>query len=131
MFATLDRVVALSCHNEVGGDQFSALVHSWKKECCAFVAGSPKKIAPVVYLTYSPDLVIALPLDLHGKLLKISREAMHILVEWCDEVCLSPEEVGVPDAEKSCNHRDVVLERSLQEMLVHGVGTARNSWKLS
>jgi hypothetical protein len=39
-------------------------------------------------------------------------------------VSLGTEEVGVPDAEKTTNSGDVLLERSVGEVVVHGVGTS-------
>ena len=38
---------------------------------------------------------------------------------------LSTEEVGVPDAEKTANGGDVLLERSVGEVVIHGVSTSQ------
>src|ERR1700712_1194259 len=40
-------------------------------------------------------------------------------------MCLSSEEVRVPNAQQATNHRNVLLERRLLEVLVHGVGTSK------
>jgi hypothetical protein len=42
-----------------------------------------------------------------------------------DKVSLGTEEVRVPDAEKTTNSGDVLLERSVGEVVVHGVGTSQ------
>lgn len=81
-----------------------------------------------------------LTVGLHGQLLKVSREAVQVLVESragqhlthfgkeiClrgDEMSLSTEEVGVPHTQETTEYRDVLLERSLPEMLVHGMTTS-------
>ena len=40
-------------------------------------------------------------------------------------MCLSSEEIGVPDTEKTTNDGDVLLKGSLLEVLVHCVGTRK------
>jgi hypothetical protein len=50
---------------------------------------------------------------------------VQVLVEGRDKVSLSAEEVGVPDAQKTTENGDVLLEGSLLEVLVHGVSTSK------
>ena len=81
-----------------------------------------------------------LSVRLHGKLLEVGGEAVEVLVESitinvsqvhvyhgdCDlrgnQVSLGLEKVRVPDTEQTTEDGDVLAERSLLEVLVHGVG---------
>jgi len=66
-----------------------------------------------------------LAVALHGQLLQVGREAVQVLVEGSNQVSLGTEEVAVPDAQQATDGGDVLLQRSLTEVLVHGVGTGQ------
>ena len=58
---------------------------------------------------------------LHGQLLQVGGESVHVLVEGRDEVGLRAEEVGVPHAEEATDDGDILLQGGFFEVFVHGV----------
>lgn len=54
-----------------------------------------------------------------------SADSLRELYLRCDKMSLSLEEVRVPDAQETTEKRNVLLEGSLAEVLVHGVSTSK------
>src|ERR1700691_4650657 len=60
-----------------------------------------------------------LSIALHRQLLQIGWKSLQVLLVRQHGSRLSAEKVGVPDSQKAHQHREVSLERSGAEMLVH------------
>ena len=60
-----------------------------------------------------------LAVALHGQLLQIGREAFQVLLVGQHSDGLGAEEVGVPDAQETHEHGQVLLEGGGAEVLVH------------
>lgn len=60
-----------------------------------------------------------LSVTFHVPLLKICREAVHILVIGENDFSLSAKEIDIPDADESEDYRDVAPERCIPKVLVH------------
>ena len=67
-----------------------------------------------------------LAVALHGQLLKIGRESFEVLVIGQHGHCLSPEEGVVPDGQQPHEHRQVLIEGSGTEVLIHGPETGKH-----
>ena len=136
----LAGVVALCRQDEVGRDQLGALVEQLVEGVLGVGGGLAEEDGAGGVLDVVAAAGDGLSVRLHRQLLEVGREAVEVLVEAGpgqqtyievvsdlrrDEMCLGAEEVGVPDAKKTTNDGDVLLERSLLEMLVHGVRTGK------
>ncbi len=71
-----------------------------------------------------------LAVRLHGELLKISREALQVLIVRKDGDGLGTEKVGVPDGEQTEQRGEVLLKRRRAEVLVHGMKARQHGAKL-
>jgi hypothetical protein len=125
VLVVLDRVVRLGSQDEVGGDELSALVEELVERVLCVGGGLSEEDGTGGVLDVVAATGDGLSVRLHGELLEVSREAVQVLVEGRNKVSLSTEEVGVPDAQKTTEDGDVLLEGSLLEVLVHGVSTSK------
>ena len=125
VLATLDRVVRLGRHEEVRGDELGALVQQLE-EAVLRVGG---RLAEQDRARGVLDVVAragdGLAVAFHGELLQVGREAVQVLVKGSDEVRLGAEEVAVPHTQQAAEHGDVLLQRGLAEVLIHGIGTGQ------
>src|ERR1700734_3475533 len=62
-----------------------------------------------------------LSVALHGELLQISRKALEVLLVGKNSDSLCAEKIVVPHCEESHEHRQILVEWSGAEMLVHQV----------
>lgn len=116
-------VVGLSGEDEVSGDELGALVDELEEGVLGVGSGLAEEDGTGLVVDESAATSDALAVRLHGQLLEIGREAVEVLVEGSNEVSLGTEEVVVPDAQETTDNGDVVLERGLLEVLVHGLST--------
>lgn len=141
MLVVVNWVVALSSHEEIGGDELSSLV----KQLVEGVLGVGGRFTEQDRASGVLDIISAasdcLSIRLHGQLLEVGREPVKVLVKTDrtlamhlnslalhlrrDKVRLSTEEVRVPHAQQTTEHWNILLEGSLLEVLVHGVGTSK------
>src|SRR5262245_52293152 len=113
------RVERLAKGDEVTGDEAGALMD----QLVEGVLAVRTRLAPVD----GTGLVIdraAIARDmfavaLHGQLLQIRREALQVLLVWQDRHGLGAEEVVVPYAQETHEHRQVAREGGGAEVLVH------------
>ena len=125
MLIVLHWVVALSCEDKVGGNQLRALVQELVERMLGVGRRLAEKNRPCGVLDVIAGSSNGFAVGLHGQLLQIGREAVHVLIEWRDQVGLGTEEVGVPYAEQAADDGDVLLEGRLPEMFVHCVSTRK------
>jgi hypothetical protein len=134
-------VVGFGSEDEISWDELGALVQELVEGVLGvgcWLAEEDWASSVVDHLALTVD---GLTVRLHGELLKVSREAVEVLVEseialvmllsriWSylrrDEVSLSSVEVRVPDTQKTSDDWNVLLKWSLSEMLVHGICTSK------
>lgn len=125
MLVVLDRVVRLSGHDEIGGDELGALVEELVKGVLRVGRGLAEEDWASGVLDVVAGAGDGLAVGLHGELLEVGGEAVEVLVEGRDKVSLRAEEVAVPDGEKTTNDGNVLFERSFSEVLVHRVSTGK------
>ena len=118
-----DGVVAHRRCQEIAWNQLGALVDELVK--CVLSVGAG--LAPD-HRTCLPGNGLALSVHifavrLHVPLLKISREAVHVLVVGQNGFGFSAEEIVVPDADEGEESRQILRNRRCAEMLIHGMGT--------
>lgn len=121
----LNGVVGLGGQDEVGGDELGTLVEKLEEGVLGVCCGLTEHDGAGGVLDVVTAAGDGLTVGLHGELLKVGRETVEVLVERSDKVSLSTEEVRVPDAQKTTENGNVLLERSLAEVLVHGVTTSK------
>ena len=124
VLATVDGVVGLGSHEEVGGDELGALVQELEEAVLGIGGWLAEENSSRGVLHVVASAGDGLAVALHGKLLEVGRETVEVLVEWRDQVRLSTEEIAIPDAQEASDHRDVLLKRSVAEMVVHSMGTS-------
>ena len=125
-----ERVQRPAEADEVARDQFGSLVDELVERVLAVGAW----LAPVD----GSRLVVddravqrdVLAVALHGQLLEIGREAFEVLVVRQDRNRLGAEEVVVPDGEQPHEHRQVLVEWSGTEVLVHGAEAGEHGAKV-
>lgn len=119
-----DGVVRLGGEDEVGGDQLGALVDELEEGVLGVGARLAEEDRTGGVLGRGTVRGDGLAVGLHRELLEVGREAVEVLVEGSDEVSLGVVEVGVPDAQETTEHGNVLLKGSGAEVVVHGVGTS-------
>ena len=113
------RVERLAERDEVARDEPCALMDELVERVLAVGAG----LAPVDRAGVRADVGAVerdrLAVRLHGELLQVRREALEVLLVRQHRRSLSAEEVVVPDSQQAKDDRQVLLERSRAEVLVH------------
>ena len=113
------RVEGLGERDEVAGNQPRALMDQLVERVLAVGA----RLAPVDRAGLVVDLRAVerdvFAVALHRQLLQIGRETLQVLLVGQHGHRLGAEEVVVPDRQQAHQHRQVLLERSGAEMLVH------------
>jgi hypothetical protein len=142
VLVVLDWVVAVGREDEVGGNELCALVEQLEERVLCVGCWFSEKdwtCGVVDVFSITSD---GLAVGLHGELLEIGWETVHVLIESgvmsvshiieeedgnlrCNEMCLSTEEVRVPHAQQTTNDWNVLLQWCVQEVLVHGVSTSK------
>lgn len=125
VLATLDRVVGLNGHEEIGRNKLGTLVKKLEEAVLGVGGGLAEQDGTGSVLDILAGASNGLTVALHGKLLQVCGETVQVLVEGSNQVSLGTEEVAVPDTQETTNGRDVLLQRSLTEVLIHGVGTSQ------
>jgi hypothetical protein len=125
VFVVLDGVVAFSCQDEISRDELGALVKQLVERMLSVGCGFTKEDWASRVFDVVTTSSNCLSVRLHGELLEISREAVEILIEGRHEMGLSTKKVGIPDAQKTADHGNILLKRGLLEMLVHRVCTSQ------
>src|SRR5262249_13143852 len=104
--------------DEVTGDEPGALMDQLIERMLAIGSG----LAPVdgtgLMIHWRPGKGHVLAIALHRQLLEIRREALQVLVVGQHRDGLRAEEIVVPDAEETHEHRQVALEWRAAEMFV-------------
>ena len=127
---TSKGVQRLAEADEVAGDQLGSLVN----ELVEGVLAIGSRLSP----DYGPGLIVHLPafqvdvfsVALHIELLEVGRQAAKVIIIRQNRHGLGTEEVVVPDAYESQEHRQVALKRRRAKMLVHRVETGEHLAKL-
>ena len=125
VLAALDGVVRLGGHEEVGGDELGTLVQQLEEAVLGVGGGLAEQDGARGVLDVLAGAGDGFAVALHGELLQVGGEPVQVLVERRHEVRLGAKEVAVPDAQQATKDRDVLLQGSLSEVLVHGVGTGQ------
>jgi hypothetical protein len=112
-----ERIERRSEGDEVAGNEARPLMDQLIERVLAVGSGLAPvdRTSLVVHRRAGERHVLAVAL--HGQLLEISREALEVLVVGQHRDGLRAEEVVVPDAEQTHEHRQVTRERRASEML--------------
>lgn len=125
VLATLNGVVRLGGHDEVGGDELGTLVQQLEEAVLGVGGGLTEEDGAGGVLDILAGAGDGLAVTLHGELLQVGRETVQVLVEGGHQVGLGTEKVAVPHAQQTTEDGNVLLQRSLTEVLVHGVSTGQ------
>lgn len=125
VLTALNRVVRLDSKKEVGRNEFCALVKKLEETVLGVGGGFTEQDRAGGVLDVVTRAGDGLSVALHGQLLEVGGESVEVLVKWSDQVSLSAKEVAVPDTQKTSNHGNVLLQRSLKEVLVQGLGAGQ------
>jgi len=117
-----ERIKRFNRGQKVAGDQLRSLMNQLIKGMLTVGARFPPDDWASAPRNGFPFSIHALAVAFHIALLKVSREAVKILIVGKDGVRLGIVKVVVPDAKESKGHRQVLLNGGLEEMFVHGVG---------
>lgn len=123
VLTTLNRVVRLDGKKEVGRDELCALVKKLEETVLGVGGGFTEQDRTGGVLDIVTRASDGLSVALHRQLLEVGGESVEVLVKWRDQVSLSAKEVTVPDTQKTSNDGNVLLQRSLTEVLVQGMST--------
>ena len=125
VLATLDGVVRLCRHQEIGRDELGTLVQKLEETVLRVGGRLTEQDGSSGVLDVFTSAGDGLSVALHGQLLQVGGEAVQVLIEGSNQVGLSTEEVAVPDAQQTTQSGDVLLEGCFPEVLVHGLGTSQ------
>lgn len=125
VLATLNGVVRLGGHQEISGDELSALVQKLEEAVLRIGGRLTEQDGTGGVLDVLTGASDSLAVALHGQLLQVGGEAVQILVKGSNQVGLSTKEVAVPNTQQTTKSGDVLLERCLSEVLVHSLGTSQ------
>lgn len=125
VLAVLDGVVRLGGHDEVRGNELGTLVQQLEEAVLGVGGRFAEEDGAGGVLDVLAGARNGLAVAFHGELLEVGGEAVEVLVERSNKVSLGTEEVAVPDAQQTTKDGDVLLQGSLTEVLVHGVGTGQ------
>ena len=81
MLVVLDRVVGFCCQDEVGGDELRALVQQLEEGVLGVGAGLAEEDGACRVLHVVAGSGNSLSVGLHGELLQVGGEAVHVLIE--------------------------------------------------
>src|SRR5579859_4337981 len=125
-----ERVQGLIESDEVTRDQLGSLVDELVERMLAIGSRLPPDNWPGL-IVHAPALQIdMLSIALHLKLLEVGNKMPEVMIIGQDRLSLGLEEVVVPDADESQEHRQVTLERRRPELLIHGVETREHFAKM-
>ena len=119
------RVVAVDRDDEVRRYQQTALVQQLVVGMLTVAADATPDDRPCGNVQFATVLAHALAVGLHVQLLQVLGEVTQVVVVWQDGVALRAPEIGVPDTQQGHQHRHVLGQWRLGEVLVHGVGTGQ------
>src|SRR6266571_4715466 len=120
------RVQGLAKPDEVARDQLGPLMDELVEGMLTIGSRLPPDNGPGL-IVHPPALQIdVLPVALHIELLKVGSETPKVLIIGQGRYGFGTEEVVVPDANESQEHRQVALKRSCAEMLIHRVKAAKH-----
>lgn len=125
VLSVLNRVVRLGGHEEVRWNKLGTLVEQLEEAVLGVGGGLTEQDRAGGILDVFTSAGDGLSVALHRKLLEVCGETVQVLVERCNKVGLSTKEVTVPHAQKTTEDRDVLFQRSLAEVGVHGVSTGK------
>lgn len=141
VLVVVNWVVALGSQDEVGGNELCALVEKLVEGVLCVGGRLTKQNGASRVLDVVAAASNGLSVGLHGQLLEVGGEPVHVLIEAGpsqskfrlirnanlrrDKVRLGTKKVRVPDTEQTTNDGNVLLKRSLLEVLVHGVCTSK------
>lgn len=125
MQSALNGVVAHRSHDEVCGDELSALMQQLEERVLSVGCWLSKNDRASGVLDIFSGTGNCLSVGLHRELLEIRGETVKILIEWCNQVCLSSEKVAVPNTQKTTKYRDVLLQWGVLEVVIHGMGASK------
>jgi len=114
-------IMAYGRGQEISGDHFCSLVEKLEEGMLAVGPGLPPDDGARLVGDLLAVSIDGLAAALHVPLLKIGREAVHVLIVGHDGFCLGAEEVIVPDPEEGQDDRYVFMKRGISEMPVHFV----------
>ena len=117
MFA--QRILAVQRRQKICRYHPRALMDQLIKGMLAVGAGLTPHYHAGIVIHLLAVAIHSLAVTLHVQLLQIGREAVQILVVRQHGIGSCAEEVTIPDAEQSHQHRNVFIKRSGAEMFVH------------
>ncbi len=123
--SAFDGIVRLSGQDEVGGDEFGALMQQLEERVLCIGGRFTEEDGTGRVLDVVACSSDCLAIRLHGQLLQVGRESVHVLVERCNKVSLGAKEVRVPDTKQAANDWNVLMERGSPEMVVHGMSAGK------
>ncbi len=85
---------------------------------------------PGLIVNFCAAAVNRFPVALHVALLKICREAMHVLVIGKYRLGLSAEKISIPDTKQRQDHRDVLFKRGGSEVAIHFISALQQLLKV-
>lgn len=125
MLVVLNGVVAFRCKDKIGRDQLCSLVQKLVERVLRIRCWLSEQDCPGSVFDVISTPGDSLAVRLHRKLLQVRREAVHVLVERRYQMCLGSKEIRVPDAQQTSEHGNIVFDRGLLEMVVHGVSAGK------
>lgn len=123
VLVVLDRVVGLGSNDEVCRNQLGTLVDQLEEGVLSVGGWLTEENNTSLVVDELVVLGDRLTVGFHGKLLQVSWESVHVLVKRCHKLGLGLVEIVVPDGEQTSEEWNVLLEWSVLEVLVNGLGT--------
>ena len=99
----------LGGEDEVGGDEFGALVEQLEEGVLGIGGGLTKEDGSGGVLDILTGAGDGFAVGLHGELLEVGGEAVQVLVERSNQVCLRTKEVGIPHTQETTDDGNVLL----------------------
>jgi len=125
-----DRIKGGSRSNEISRDQLGSLVNELVERVLTIGSSStPDDRASLVINTLT-TLCNELAVRLHVSLLEVIGELVKVLVIGEKQLGLSAVKIVVPDTEDGQDDREVLLQGSLPEVLIHAVSTLEKLLKV-
>ncbi|KAH3666176.1 hypothetical protein OGAPHI_004365 [Ogataea philodendri] len=127
---TFDRVVGLGGQDEVGWNELGTLVHQLEEGMLGVGGWFSKHHDSGLVVDKLGVLCNRLTIGFHGQLLQVSWESVQVLIKWCNQLGLSAVEVVVPNCQQSTNKWNVLLDRSVLEVVVNSLSTFQELLKV-
>lgn len=125
MQSSLNGIVTLRSHDEVCRDKLGALVQQLEEGMLSISCWLSEDDGASGVLDIFPGAGNCFSVRLHRELLEICGESVKVLIERCNQMCLSSKKITVPNTQKTTKYRDILLQRGVCEVVIHSVGTSK------